>query len=418
METLNTLLSDPRTVAVMVGGLVSISGALLGTFLFLRQMSMTTDAISHTILLGIVMAFLVMTAGFGLEADLSSPWLIVGAALAGLGTVILTEALQRTGLVKADAALGLAFPFLFAISILLVARYVDDIHLDVDSVTVGEIGLAWANTYSLCTEHCDTVHITPEHPQAQTQRVCVNCAAENLSPRSPQAIFEQRCANCGSYTAAQAYAAGLTSQRPALLFIPKALVSMGIITLINLLFVGIFYKELKLATFDAALARMLGFRPGLLHYALMGLVSLTAVGAFDAVGAILVVAFFVIPPAAASLLTRRLSRMLLIAAGIGALSAYTGYDLARGQLFGVIPLSPALVWLDSIVGLGGYTTWNVSISASMVVMMFIYLLLAWIFAPQSSLLPNLVRRIAQRRKIHDSPIANSGEMRHNLGQNG
>jgi manganese/zinc/iron transport system permease protein len=179
------------------------------------------------------------------------------------------------------------------------------------------------------------------------------------------------------------------------MFIPKALLTMGVITLLNVLFVGVFYKELKLATFDEALAKSLGLRPGLLHYVLMALVSLTAVGAFDAVGAILVVAFFVIPPATAYLLTQRLSRMLGIAAILGALGAYTGYDLARGSILGVIDMNRVLVWLDGVIGLGGYTTWNVSISASMVIMMFIFLVLAWIFAPQRGLIAGMIRRRSQ-----------------------
>lgn len=393
MEQFNAIMSDPRSVATLVGALVAMSGALLGTFLFLRQMSLTTDAISHTILLGIIVTFLVMTHLLGLEPDLSSPLLILGAAGAGLLTVVLTEAIQRTGLVKADAALGLAFPLLFAVSIILVSRFTENVHLDVDSVTVGEIGVAWANTHSLCLGACDDVTITPDSPLAQMSRVCVNCAAENLSPRSPAAVFEQVCANCGTYTAAQAYAQRLTPTPPSLVFIPKAVLTMSVITLINLGFVVLFYKELKLATFDAGLARALGLRPGTLHYALMALVSLTAVGAFDAVGAILVVAFFVIPPATAYLLTQRLNRMLVIAALLGALAAYTGYDLARGQLLGIIDMNRVLVWLDGVIGLGGYTTWNVSISASMVMMMFIFLVLAWVFSPKQGILVGALRRL-------------------------
>ena len=403
-DQINAFMSDPRSVATLVGALVAISGALLGTFLFLRQMSLTTDAISHTILLGIVVMFLVMTAGFGLEPDMSSPLLILGAAAAGLLTVMLTETIQRTGLVKADAALGLAFPLLFAISIILVSRYADNVHLDVDSVTVGEIGIAWANTRSVCLEGCESVIITPDSPQAEVARVCANCVAENISPRSPSAVFVENCSNCGTYTAAQAYANGLSETTPTLVFLPKAALTMGIITLINLLFVGLLYKELKLATFDAALARALGLRPGLLHYALMALVSMTAVGAFDAVGAILVVAFFIIPPATAYLLTQRLSRMLLLGALFGALGAYTGYDLARGNLLGLVDMNRVLGWLDGVVGLGGYTTWNVSISASMVMMMFVFLLLAWVFAPRQGLIAGMIRRRSQAVRFTDQIV--------------
>src|SRR5690606_23607327 len=102
VEQINAAMGNPQTAAVIVGVLVAVSGALLGTFLLLRKMSMTSDAISHTVLLGIVVAFLVMVGVFGLEPDISSPLLIVGAALAGVATVVLTEAIHRSGLVKSD----------------------------------------------------------------------------------------------------------------------------------------------------------------------------------------------------------------------------------------------------------------------------------------------------------------------------
>ena len=78
---------------------------------------------------------------------------------------------------------------------------------------------------------------------------------------------------------------------------------MGTILLLNLAFILLFYKELKLATFDASLAAALGFAPTLIHYGLMTLVSVTTVGAFDAVGSILVVALIAGPPATAYLIT-------------------------------------------------------------------------------------------------------------------
>ena len=109
---------------------------------------------------------------------------------------------------------------------------------------------------------------------------------------------------------------------------------MAVMTLLTVIVVVLLYKELKLSTFDPTLAAALGFRPTLLHYGLMVMVSLVAVGAFDAVGSILVVAFFIIPPAAAYLLTDRLPRMLAYSSLIGAAGAYTGYDLARGNLLG------------------------------------------------------------------------------------
>jgi manganese/zinc/iron transport system permease protein len=106
---------------------------------------------------------------------------------------------------------------------------------------------------------------------------------------------------------------------------PQALWTMGSVLVLNALFLALFYKELKLATFDPDLAASLGFRPRVLHYALMGLVSLTAVSAFDAVGSILVVALMVGPPMSAYLLTDRLDGMIGLSAGFGVLNAVAGY---------------------------------------------------------------------------------------------
>lgn len=402
-ETINTFLRDPRTTATLVGGLVAISGAALGTFLLLRRQSLTTDAISHTVLLGIVVAFIVMVSVFGMEADLSSPLLIIGAAGAGVATVVLTEAIQRSGLVKADAALGLAFPLLFAVSVILISRYADNIHLDTDSVIVGEIGLAWANTNSHCFDNCDEVVITPDHPQAEVGRVCTNCASGGINPRSLEATFEETCANCGTYSAAQAWRERLIDAPPTLVFFPKAITTMVLITLIVVIFVTVFYKELKLATFDPALAAALGLRPGFLHYALMVLVSITAVGAFDAVGSILVIAFFILPPATMYLMTNRLALMLILSPVIGALSAYFGYDLARGNFFG-LQVRDLLMTLDRLIGLQGYTEWNTSISASMVLMLFVFFMLAWIFSPSYGLISTLIRRRTQTQSFADQVV--------------
>ncbi len=403
-DQLNLFFGDTRTVATLLGALIAISGALLGTFLLLRGMSLTSDAISHTVLLGIVVAFLVMVLIFGLEPDLSSPLLIIGAALAGVATVVLTELIQRSGLVKADAALGLAFPLLFAIAIILVARFTGNIHLDTDAVMIGEIGVASLNTNSHCYANCEEIVITPEHPLAETQRECTNCQAEDISPRDAKAIFEEVCANCGTYSAAQAWSAGLIERQPVLVFFPKSITVMLILTLLTIGFVLLFYKELKLATFDPALAASLGFRPGRLHYALMIMVSLVAVGAFDAVGSVLVVAFFIIPPAAAYLLTDKLGQMLLIAPTIGAFGAYAGFDVSRGNVLGILQISDVLKFLDATFGIGGYTDWNVSISASMVIMLFVLFVATWVFSPRYGMIATLIRRRAQRIQFNDQIV--------------
>ncbi len=254
---MSALFASDAAVIVLLGALVGASCAILGVFLVLRRVSMLTDAISHSILLGIVGFFFI-------TEDVGSPLLLVGATLAGLLTVGLTEALSRTRLVKEDAAIGLVFPALFALAVLLLNLYAENVHLDVHAVLLGEIIYA----------PYDTVAV-----------------------------------------------GGLE--------VPRGVLIMGVIGLLDLAFISLLYKELKLSTFDAGLASALGFAPWLVHYGLLGLTSLTAVGAFDAVGAILVVAFMIIPPAAAYLLTDRLWLMLALAVLIAVASSAIGFWLAR-----------------------------------------------------------------------------------------
>ena len=390
-EALSQFLRSPQTTAVLVGSLIAMAGGLLGTFLLLRGLSLTSDAISHTVLLGIVVAFMVMLA-VGAEPRLNSPWLLMGAAAAGVGTVLLTEIIHRSGLVKEDAALGLAFPLLFAVAVIFVSRSVDDVHLDEHAVMVGEIGVAWANTTSHCYGDCETVEITETDARAEFARRCTNCRSDGISPRDAGAQFVEVCTNCGEYTAAQAYQAGLTEEEPTLVFWPQAITVTFVMALLSLLFVTLFYKELKLATFDPALARSLGFRPTLLLYLLMTLVSLVAVGAFDAVGSILVIAFFIIPVATSYLLTDRLPVMLVQSTLLGSASAWIGYDLARGSVFGLD--------LDRLVP-GG---WDTSISASIVTTMLFFFGVALLLSPRYGLLSASVRRVRDRLRFEEQVV--------------
>lgn len=242
----------------LIACVVSAACALPGVFLILRKMAMMSDAVSHAILPGIVVAFFI-------TENLHSPWLLIGAAAAGLATVVMVELLFKTQLVKEDAAIGLVFPVLFSIGVILIAKFAGDIHLDVDAVLSGELAFA------------------------------------------PFDRFIVRGVDIG----------------------PKALIVMSSILVANSLFLLCFYKELKIATFDAGLAAALGFMPAVLHYSLMALVSVTAVGAFDAVGSILVVALMIGPPACAYLLTDRLALMIGLSVAVGILSALAGYWLAH-----------------------------------------------------------------------------------------
>lgn len=247
----------PVVEIILIGCLVATSAAVPGCFLILRKMAMMSDAISHSVLLGIVVMFLAIKT-------LHSPLLIIAATLTGLITVMLTEALISSKKMKKDAAIGLIFPLFFALAIILITQYAGNIHLDQDAVILGEIAF------------------TP---------------------------FNRLVIGGMDYG-------------------PIAMWIMGIIGVINALFIGCFYKELKVATFDPALAASLGLSPSLLHYGLMTCVSITCVGAFDIVGTILIVALIITPPATAYLLTRSLSQMIKLSIIIGCLCAVLGTLLA------------------------------------------------------------------------------------------
>jgi manganese/zinc/iron transport system permease protein len=119
LEQINAFFGSAQNTAIVLGALIALSGGMLGSFLLLRGMALTSDAISHTVLLGIVVAFMIMGA-VGAIPDISSPWLLIGAAAAGVSTVVLTELLNSSGLLKQDAALGLVFPLLFALAVIFI----------------------------------------------------------------------------------------------------------------------------------------------------------------------------------------------------------------------------------------------------------------------------------------------------------
>ncbi len=297
-DALTTFLESPNLVIMTVGALVGAASSLVGAFLVLRKSSLLSDAISHSVLLGIVLGYLV-------TGDQFSPFLVVGAALAGVATVFFTGLLANSGRVKDDAAIGLVFPLMFAVGVVLINVYARDVHIDTDAVLLGEIGFVWLDTVPLLG-------------------------------------FE----------------------------VPQALLTLGVVTLLNTLFVVVFYKELKLTTFDPGLAAALGFSPTFLYYALLSLTSVTAVAAFDAVGSVLFVAFVIVPVAAAYLLTDKLWRMIFFGVVISVLSSLLGYYAA--------------------------VLFDVSIGGMMACATGLFLALAFLLGPRYGLLAQEARRRRQR----------------------
>jgi len=142
VQALQSLLDSPSFVIVATGVLTGASAALLGTFLVVRGQAMLTDAISHGVVFGVAVTFL-------LTGNATGPLQLLGAAGAGLLTVLLTEVLARSGKVKRDAATGLVFPALFAAGILLLGLFARDSHVDVHTVLLGEIGFVWLDRMPL-----------------------------------------------------------------------------------------------------------------------------------------------------------------------------------------------------------------------------------------------------------------------------
>jgi len=293
---------SPGTEIQLIAVVTAAACAIPGVFLVLRKMALISDAISHSILPGIVI-------GFFITHDLASPWLIVFAAFSGIITVVLVEMIQKTGLVKEDTAIGLVFPALFSIGVILIAQNANDVHLDVDAVLLGDLAFAPFDRW----------------------------------------IFNDM--DLG----------------------PRGLYVIATILIISIVLLLLFYKELKISTFDVGLSSALGFSPVIIHYGLMSVASVTTVAAFDAVGAILVVALMIAPAAAAYLLTTDLKKMIVLSVLFGCLSAIGGYWFAR--------------LLDA------------SISGSITTVLGIIFLMVYLFAPEKGLIAVLFRQSRQQIEV-------------------
>ena len=278
---------------LLTAALVGISCGLVGVFLVLRKMAMMADAISHTVLLGIVVAYI-------LTNTLSGIYMLIGAVLTGILTTFLVQWFHSRN-VPQDASIGIVFTTLFAVGVILIATKVGNAHLDVQHALMGEITFIPWNVVNV----------------------------------------------------------------PIIGDIPVATVMLLVVLFLVILAIGLFYKEWKITSFDPALAASIGIPVLTLHYVFMTLVSITTVAAFDAVGAIMVVAMLIVPAASAYLWTDRLFIMLMLSAFFGVLSAFMGYSFA--------------LWIDS------------SISGSMALATGIVFLFSFIFSPKHGLLVNWIR---------------------------
>lgn len=256
------------TWIIITGALCAASCALLGNFLVLRKMSMMGDAISHAVLPGLAIAFL-------LTGSRESLPMFIGAGVVGILTAVFTEWIRRFGRVDESAAMGVVFTAMFAAGLVLIVRGAHSVDLDPGCVLYGNLESAAMDMHSI---------------------------------------------------------AGVQLPRPVL--------TLATVLLLDALFIIALYKELKLTSFDPALATSLGISARGLHYALMTLVAITTVAAFESVGSILVIAMLIVPPATAFLITQRLSLMIALSVGIAVASAVAGH-------LGALTLPPLLGYQDA-----------------------------------------------------------------------
>jgi manganese/zinc/iron transport system permease protein len=275
---------------VLMGFLVTAACGLVGNYLILRRMALVGDAISHSILPGLAIAFLI-------SQSRGSSVMFLGALLAGIVTTIIIELIHKKTRVKQDAAIGIAFTSLFALGVIIISLYASKIDLDQECVLYGEIAFI------------------PVEPS-------VELAGMSLGP--------------------------------------MPVLRMAIVAALTVLLIVFFYKELLVSSFDAGLASSLGINATMIHYALMGWLSVVVVSAFESVGAVLVIAMLILPGATASLLSERLPRIMVLTVINAALSAVGGMHVAT--------------WL------------NCSPAGAMVVMSSMLFVLAWIFSPRQGLI--------------------------------
>jgi len=255
-------LSDlaPDEIQLLVLFFAAISCALVGAFLILRQMTMLANSLSHTILMGIVLAYLIMRPFYpsflqGQEIVLGTQTLLLASLLTGLLTTLLTQFLIHFMRLQEDASIGLVFTSLFAIGIVLVTIYTKSAHIGTEAIM----------------GNADALHI-------------------------------------------------------------HDLKLISLVTLVDFLFFFFFFKEFKITAFDPQLANSLGISYQFFNYLLMVLVSATCIGAFRAIGVLLVLAFLVGPPLTARFLTDRLGRLLVLAVCIGGICSFAAVALARHLL--------------------------------------------------------------------------------------
>lgn len=252
-------------IPMLIGCLAAVACAVPGNFLVLRRQALIGDAISHVVLPGIVVAFLV-------TGTISAWPMLIGAGAAALVAVAMIEGIRRFGRIEPGAAMGVTFTTLFAAGVLLLEQSdTSGVHLDVEHALYGNLeSLIWLD------------------------------ATGWASLLDPTAL------------------AGL----------PPELMRVAIVALAMIVLTLAFWRPLAVSTFDEGFAGTLGLPVRAIGLGLVIAAAIAAVAAFDAVGSIIVIAMFLCPPAAARMMTNRLGAQVLWSVLFAVLSAVIGFVLA------------------------------------------------------------------------------------------
>lgn len=300
--------------------LAMLACGLIGNFLVLRRQSMLGDAVSHAVLPGLVIAFILTQSRAPIP-------MFLGAAIAGALVALCAELVRKLGRVEPGASLGAMFTIAFALGVFLLER-----------ATVGAAGTS---------------------RQVDLDADCVLYGQPEMllwfeAPDTLAAMFSMR-------TLATA---------------PHQVGVLLVVFLVILALIVLFFKELRLISFDPALASAQGFRAGTAHLVIVALVAACAVASFEAVGSILVIAALIAPAATARLCTDSLARQLLLSAIVAIICAIGGY-FAGATL-------PGMLWQGDAVSVAGAITVTLGLA----------FLCAAIASPTHGL---VARRLAQRR---------------------
>jgi manganese/zinc/iron transport system permease protein len=268
-------------IQVITLSLLGISAAIVGSFLVIRKMSMVANAISHTVLLGVIGSFLILHYFFArpfselLEIDMKL--LIIASIIASLLTMVSIDFFNKTLKLGRDASIGLVFTSLFSVGIILVTLFTKNIHIGAE-IIMGNVDMI----------HRDDIWIA-------------------LS-----------------------------------------------LVIGNFICMNLFFKEYLITSFDPEFSKLSKISPILLNYIVIFQTSLTLVGAFRAIGVVLILALLIVPPVTARLFVSRLKPLIYLSCFITFIAATLSVALTRHILSVYsIPLSTSglmvtvlfLIWL-------------------------------------------------------------------------